>query len=263
MPLNTKGNGATVGVRPSAGLASSMGVSSTMKMLGCKEMFAEFHVDAARARRNVPPDYEVRIHPNGMAMLLLMVQECEKCVLNGALPISPLRMSHIWIELAGPEEVGPAVPGTTASLPTRYYYALPHQVDRALARFALWLAGVDVQMVKRVSLGGSPGGVRQGIVVEQQDPKSSYWWQETSALWQSPNVVTGRRRFYRRYGRILKRRSEGLVVCSSSFLGDGEVRLEADAGSAIGALGLGTVLRGATNPVEINHCNVRIRVHRC
>ena len=261
--MSRKGNGATAPVRSSVGLASPMGLSSTMKMLGCKEMFAEFHLDPAIAGGNVPPDYDVRIHPNGMAMLLLMVQECERCVLNGVIPISPLRMSHIWIELAGPEEVGPALPGTTASLPTRYYYALPHQVDSVLARCGLWLAGIDVQMVKQVSLGGDPGGIRQGIVVERQDPKTRYWWQKTSALWPSPNVVTGRRRFYRQYGRIIKRRSEGLVVCSSSFLGQGEVQLEADVGSAIGALAFGTILHGATNPVEINHCNVSIRVNRC
>ena len=153
-----------------------MGLSSTMKMLGCREMFAEFNLDPAVAGRVVPPEYEVRVHPNGLSVLLLMVQECEKCVLDGVIPISPMGMSHIWIELSGPEDVGPALPGTTASLPTRYYYALPHQVDSALARFALRLAGIDVRMVKRISLGGNPGGIRQGIVVEKQDPETGYRW---------------------------------------------------------------------------------------
>jgi hypothetical protein len=247
-------------VRPSVALPSSVSWSNTMKMVGCKEMYAEFHVDPTVARQHVPAEYEVRIHQNGKAMLLLMVQDCDKCVLNSIVLISPMRMSHIWIELAGPEEVGPALPGTTASLPTRYYYALPHQIDNALAHRALWLAGIDVQKVKQVSLGGDPGGIRQGMVVEQEYPTKSFSWEESSILWPSPSLVTGRRWFYRHYGRFIKRRSEGLVVCSSSFLGEGEVQLQAGDGSRICSLGFGTTLSGVTNPVKINYCNVRIRV---
>jgi hypothetical protein len=82
-------------------------------------MFAEFNVDPAITKQKFPPDYEVRIHPNGNAMLLMMLQECESCILNGIIRISPIRMSHIWIEIVGPEEVGPSLPDTTSSLPTR------------------------------------------------------------------------------------------------------------------------------------------------
>ena len=236
------------------------GLSSTMKMTHCKEMYAEFRVDLSVARRNVAPGYDVRIYPDGKALLLILIQECQNCVLNGIIPIRPLRMSHIWIEVAGPSEVGPALPGTLSSLETQYYYALPHQVDKAIARSALSLAGIDVQKVARISLGGNPGGYRQGEVIEQQEPCRAYYWKETSILWSSPKVVTGRRRFYRQYGQHVKRRSEGLVVCSSRFLGDGVVRLEANPGSAIANLGFGLTLEGITNPVEINYCNVRINV---
>jgi len=255
-----KDNKASARVHSPKTISSLIGLTSTMTMIDCREVFAEFFVDLAVAMKNVPKDYEVRIHPNGKAMLLLMVQDCDTCVLNGIIRISPMRMSHIWIELNGPEEIGPALPGTTGSLPTRYYYALPHQIENALAQLALRMAGIDVQKVKRITLGGYPSGMRQGRVVEQEDPTTRYSWNDSSALWQMPNVVTGRRRFYRQYGRSLKRRSEGLVVCSSSFLGVGEIRLQVDIGSAVGRLGFGTTLKGLTNPVQVNACSVRIRV---
>ena len=258
--MGTNGNDAISPIQPSNKMALTIGWTNTMKMIRCKEMFGEFNIDPVIAKRKVPPDYEIRIHPNGKAMLLLMVQDCESCILNNIIRISPMRMAHIWIEIVGPEEIGPYLPDTTASLPTRYYYALPHQIDNALARFALGIAGIDVQKAKRISLGGNPGGIRHGMVVEQDEPTSRYSWEEKSTLWQSPNVLTGRRWFYRQYGHIIKRRSEGLVVCNSSFLGEGEVRLDVDSGSAIGDLGFGTTLYGVMNSVEMKYCNVRIRV---
>jgi len=231
-----------------------------MRMVGCTEMFAEFPLQPAIARAAVPPGYEIRIHPNGMALLLLMVQECKFCILDGVVHVSPMRMSHIWIELVGPEEIGPPLPGTTASLPTHYYYALPHQIDNPLARLLLSLAGLDVQKVRCISLGGPPGGVRIGNVIERGSQLAKYTWEETSTIWPSPHILTGRRRFYREYGHTLKRRSEGLVVCKSVFLGDGKVILEAHHSSALGQLGVRTPLQGATNPVEMEYCSVHIRV---
>ena len=120
--------------------------------------------------------------------------------------------------------------------------------------------GIDVQKIKRLSLGGDPGGIRHGMVIEKRGASCNYSWKEKSTLWQSADVVTGRRWFYREYGRMIRRRSEGLVECNSSFLGEGEARLEANIGSAMGRLGLGTVLNGKTNPVEMDSCNVSIRV---
>jgi len=231
-----------------------------MRMVGCKEMFAEFPLQPATARAAVPPGYEIRINPNGMAILLLMVQECNSCILDGVVRVSPMRMSHIWIELVGPEEIGPPLPGTTASLPTHYYYALPHQIDNPFPRLLLSLVGLDVQKVQRISLGGPPGGVRIGKVVEREREPAQYSWEETSTIWPSPHILTGRRRFYREYGRTLKRRSEGLVVCKSSFLGDGKVTLETHPSSALGQLGIRTPLQGITNPVEMEYCSVRLRV---
>ena len=246
-------------VRPSASSPASVDRSSTMKMVGCRELFAEFYLDPTVARQSVAPGYDVRIHPNGQAMLLLLVQDCDTCVLNGLVRIRPMKMSHVWIELAGPEEIGPALSGTTAALPTSYWYAMPHQMDSALASVAFRLVGVDVQRVERVSLGGKPGGIRHGMVIEREEPTTAYRWEETSTLWPSPKLLTGRRWFYREYGRLIKRRSEGLVICRSSFMGEGEIRLEADRGSAIESLGAGRTLHGATRSVEID-CDVRIRV---
>jgi hypothetical protein len=246
--------------RLAIGQPSTKGLSNTMKMIRCKELFTEFYVDPTLAKRNIPPNYEVRIHDNGKAILLLMVQDCEKCILNGFIPISPMRMSHIWIEIVGPENTGPILPGTSTSLPTRYYYALPHQIDNTIAWFALRLVGIDVKKVRLITLGGDPGGNRQGKVIENDQPNCRYTWEEKSVLWPSPNVVTGRRWFYREYGRIVKRRSEGLVVCHSSFLGESEVSLDAGIDSEIGRLGFGMTLIGTANPVKMDHCDVNIQV---
>jgi|GEM_PF-1497428 len=242
------------------GRPSSKGLVSTMRMIHCKEMFAEFYIDPAAATKIIPQNYKARVYDDGHAMLLLMVQDCEKCILNRLLRIAPMRMSHIWIEILGPENIGPQLPGTERSLPTRYYYALPHQIDNALAFFALWFVGIDVQKVKRIALGDNPGGIRHGKVIAKGNPAINYRWEEKSAVWPSADVVTGRRWFYREYGRIIRRRSEGLVVCNSSFLGNGDIRLDADMGSPIESLGLGTTLIGKTNPVEIDNCHVSIRV---
>ncbi len=229
----------------------------TMDMINCREMFAEFYVDPTAAQQNVPRGYELLIHKNGKAMLLILVQDSQKCILNGLIRVSPMRMTQIWIELVGPDEVGPPLPGTTSSLPTRYWYTLPHQMDSTRAHFAFRSMGFDTQLVKEITLGGKPGGMRQGKVIEK-DPLVKYRWTETSQLWPTPNLVTGRQRFYRQYGELIKRKSEGIVTCRSNFLGDGQIVLSADPDSAVGSLGFGTELRGATKSVEIN-CRVEIR----
>ncbi len=237
-----------------------IGWRCTMKMAGCTEMLAEFRVDPTAAQQLVPQEYALRIHPDGRALLLLLVQRCQTCVLNGVLRVSPLGMSHLWIELAGPEEVGPALPGTPASLATTYWYTLPHQMDRALAYWAFRLVGIDVQLVKRIHLETTEGGEQRGMVIEHEHPTVGYSWLDTAKRWPQQNLVTGRRWFHRRYGRVIQRRSEGLVVCRSNFTGDGLLRLEADAGSTMDSLGFGTALQGTTESVEID-CDVRIRVH--
>jgi len=230
-----------------------------MEMTNCKEMFAEFPVDAAAARQNVPPGYSIRIDKNGMATLLLMVQDCERGILDGLIRIKPMKMSHIWIEIEGPEETGPPLSGTTESLPTAYYYNLPHQFDSSLAHVALTLTGIDSQSVKEITLGERSGDQRAGQVIEKA-PSVMYGWTETSKLSTTPKIVTGRRKFYRQYGTLIKRVSEGTVACRSNFLGVGSVVLSASPDSAIGRLQFGTTLQGAVHPVEMS-CDAEIKVH--
>lgn len=234
------------------------GCSHKLDMVDCKELFAEFPVDPEIARQNVPQGYEVLIHKNGKAMMLILVQECEKCVFDSLIPVSPMNMSQVWIEIAGPNEVGPPLPDTTGSLPTRYWYILPHQTDRTLAHISFKIAGIDSQLVKEISQGGKPGGVRQGRVIEKKSPVM-YTWTETSKLWPEPKLVTGRQKFYRQYGRFIKRASEGSVTCRANFIGDGEIVLKADPASAVGSLKFGTELHGTTKLVEIN-CRANVKV---
>jgi hypothetical protein len=240
-------------------ILSATGCTHTMEMSNCKEMFAEFPVDATLARKNVPPEYNIRTDTNGRATLLLMVQDCEKGLLDGLIRIKPMRMSNIWMEIEGPVEVGPALPGTTSSLPTAYYYILPHQMDSSLAHVSLNLTGIDSQLVKEIKLGDRSGDQRLGHVIEKS-PSRMYQWTETSQLWATPTVVTGRRKFYRQYGWAIKRSSTGIVTCNSSFLGEGRVILTASPASAIGLLQLGTTLPGTVHPVEMN-CHAEINVH--
>jgi len=82
-----------------------------MKMAKCREMFAEFPVDAAAAKENVPPGYTSGLIKAAWRTMLLMVQDCEEGILDSLLRIRPMRMSHIWIEIDGPEETALPLPG--------------------------------------------------------------------------------------------------------------------------------------------------------
>ena len=42
------------------------------------EMFSRFYVDPVIAQQNVPSKWKVKIHDNGKALLLVMVQNCKK-----------------------------------------------------------------------------------------------------------------------------------------------------------------------------------------
>lgn len=236
------------------------GLPSYLTMIGCRELFAELPIDAALARRAVPSGYSIKHLPTNQAKLLFLIQECQKGVLDGVLLVRPLRMAQLWIELEGPEEVGPALPGTTSSLPTSYWYALPHQIDSVVACTAFRVAGIDVQRVVRIDTGGAAGSPRRGEVVQDRSGDERYGWDATTRPWAAPNVVTGRRWFYRDYGRVLKRRSVGLVVCRAAFLGEGEITVTASPASAIGRLGF-ISLHGVSNAVEMD-CKAKIRVGR-
>jgi hypothetical protein len=240
-------------------LPSARGLRSKMTMKHCRELFAEFPIDPESARRAVPASYVVRIHPNGMALLLLMIQECDSCVLDQLLLIRPMNMAHFWIELAGPEEVGPALPGTTASLPTSYYYVLPHQIDSPLASLALRSVGIDIQRVASISIGGEPGVLREGHILESRSSGCGCSLEEYTPLWSTPQLLTGRRWFFRDCGRNIQRRSVGLVECNSTFLGDGKVTLTANEGSILDRYGLGTILHGTSQAVEMS-CEANIWV---
>lgn len=238
-------------------IARSLSIPSVMDIYGCKEMFSRYYVDPDIARQNVPSKWKVKIHSNGKALLLVMVQQCEKMVLDNLIDVGSVGMSHIWIEVEGPHEVVTPLPGTTRSLPTRYWYILPHQLDNLLTRMLFGLVGVDAQLVKKVSLGGDPGGTRSGEVIERDSPEAKYNWTETSQLYPAPDIVTGSQRFYRKYG---VRESAAYAKCESHFLGDSQVSLSATTDSVVGKLGFGTSFTGFSNPVWVKHCRVDYRV---
>jgi hypothetical protein len=129
-------------------------IPSLMDIYDVKEMFSRYYVDPDIAQRNVPSKWKVKIHDNGKALLLVMVQECKKMVLDCLINVGSLGMSHIWIEIEGPHEVIAPLPGTSRSLPTWYWYILPHELDSHVARAFFGLAGADARLVKEISLGG-------------------------------------------------------------------------------------------------------------
>ena len=247
-------NGATT-----LGNASPFYLPSRMKMIGCKEFFVEFPIDAQLARQVVPQSFEIQTYPNGSAMLLIMIQDWDKCILDGILPIKRVKMSHIWIELDGPQEIGPPLPGTASSLPTSYYYALPHQIDNRLAVLAFKLAGIDVHLVRKIDLQGNFGVHQIVRVTEGDNPTTGYSWEFTPDMWSTPNIVTGRRWFYRNYGSRLKRKSTGLVVCRSSFLASTPVEMSVDRGSVMDRLGFSGKISGRLQLVTTD-CDCWIRV---
>jgi hypothetical protein len=243
----------------SLGSFSYFSLPSTMKMIGCTESFVEFFVDPVVAQQNMPSRYAVRKYPNEKAVLLIMIQDWDKCILDGFLPIRRVKMAHIWIEINGPNEIGPTLTGTESSLPTSYYYALPHQIDNKMAVFAFRLAGIDVQFVKRIEVSGKPGNLHRVRVVERENPTVGYSWEATGILWPAPKILTGRRWFYRNYGQRIKRKSTGLVVCRSSFSGESEIQMMVEDGSIIANLGLRAELQGALKYVHTD-CDCVIRV---
>jgi hypothetical protein len=230
---------------------------SVMDIYDVKEMFSRYYVDPDIAQQNVPSKWKVKIHDNGKALLLVMVQNCKKMVLDYLINVGSVGMSHIWIELEGPPEVVAPLPGTTRSLPTWYWYILPHELDGYLIRMFFGLAGVDARLVKKISLVGDPGDTRVGEVIERYSPEAKYNWTETSQLYTKPDIVTGSHRFYRKYG---MRESVAHAKCFTHFLGDGQVSLNATNNSVVGKLGFGTSLTGFSNPVWVKHCRVTYRV---
>lgn len=230
---------------------------SVMDIYDVQEMFSRYYVDPNVAQQNVPSQWTVKIHDNGMALLLVMVQECKKMVLDKLINVGSVGMSHIWIELDGPPELVVPLPETTRSLPTWYWYILPHELDSFWVRSLFGLAGVDARLVRKISLGGDPGISRSGNVIEGFSHEAKYNWTETSQLYTKPDIVTGSHRFYRQYG---VRKSEAHAVCFTHFLGEGQVNLNAANNSMIGKLGFGTSLTGFSNPVWVKHCRVKYRV---
>jgi len=238
-------------------ITGNLSIPSVMDIYGCTEMFSRYHVDPYIAQQNVPAKWNVKIDDNGKAILLVMVQQCEKMVLDSVINVGSVGMSHIWIEVEGPDEFVPPLSGTTRSLPTRYWHILPHQLDNRLAYVLFELVGVDAQFVSNLSLGNDLEGVRSGEVIEGNGPKSKYYWTESSQLYAVPDIVTGSQRFYRKIG---VKESEAVAKCESHFLGDSQVSLEVKPTTAIGELGLGETLEGFSNPVWVEQCHVHYRV---
>ena len=53
-----------------------------MDIYDVKEMFSRYYVDPDIAQKSVPSKWNVKIHDNGKALLLVMVQNCKKMVLE-------------------------------------------------------------------------------------------------------------------------------------------------------------------------------------
>ena len=77
--------------------------------------------------------------------------------------------------------------------------SLPHQIDKPLAFLAFRLAGIDVQIVKRIEVSGSAGSHHGVRVIEREKPCEGYSWEAEGILWDKSKILTGRRWFYRNY----------------------------------------------------------------
>ncbi len=186
-----------------------------------------------------------------------MVQQCEKMVLDERIDIGPVGMSHVWIDIEGPREELAPLAGTSRTLPTRYRYILPHQLDSQWAHVFLQFAGIDSQLVETISLGRDQSGTSAGEVIEEPALEAKYAWTEISKLDTAPDIVTSSHRFYRKYG---IRESSADAKCLAQVLGDGEVELDATSNSVIGELGFGTSFTGFSNPGWVEHCHIDYRV---
>ena len=234
-----------------------LSIPSVMDIYGCTEMFSRYPVDPDTARQNVHDKWNVRIHDDGQARMLVMVQHCEKMVLDYVINVGAVGMSHIWIELEGPEEFVSPLSGTVRSLPTRYWHILPHQLDNRLAYYLFKLVGVDAQFISELAIPEAAEGERPGKVVEGDGADEVYSWVEENQLYAEADIVTGSQRFYRKSG---VHESDAAAICESHFLGDSRVTLETGADTAVAGLGFGDVLEGYSNPVWVESCHVNYRV---
>jgi hypothetical protein len=64
-----------------------------MDIYNIKEMFSRYYVDPETARKHVPEKWEPKIHENGKTLLLVMVQECGKMVLDHIFNVGSVGMS--------------------------------------------------------------------------------------------------------------------------------------------------------------------------
>ena len=132
-------------------------------------------------------------------------------------------------------------------------------MDNLLAVSAFQMVGVEVQRVAQITNVGEPGGQREGKILENQVSGCGCSIEDSTPFWNTPQVITGRRWFFRDYGHLIRRHSAGLVVCRSCFLGEGEITLTASEGSVVDRLGFGRILHGLSKAVEIS-CDVNIWV---
>jgi hypothetical protein len=113
----------------------------------------------------------------------------------------------------------------------------------------------------RASLSGERASRREGQILEHPTSGSGRSCEDCTPLREAPQVLTGRLWFSRDYGRSLRRRPVGLVVCRSSFFGEGEITLSTCKGSAVEKLGFWKTLHGITKAVEMS-CDMTTRVGR-
>lgn len=238
-------------------ITGNVSVPSVMEIYNCTEVFSRYDIDTDLARQVVPSNWRLKVDQNGKALMLVMVQECENMVLDYVINIGSVGMSHIWIEIEGPKEYVDPLPGTTRSLPTRYWYILPHQLDNRLARFLFGVVGVDAKYVREVSIEGDSIDKRSGEVLEASSPESRYYWTESIQPYSEADIVTGSQRFFREYG---IRNSEAVAKCESHFLGDSQIQLVASSSSILGKLGFDSNFDGVSNPVFVKYCHVNYRV---
>jgi hypothetical protein len=232
-------------------------IPSLLDMYDVNEMFSRYYVDPTIAQKNIPNKWKVKISENGKAILLIMVQQCKKMILDGIFNVGSVGLSHLWIEIEGPPEVITPLPGTSRSLPTWYWYVTPHQLDDAWAASLCSLVGVPAKLDQHISLGGEPYETRFGEVIENKSIDAKYSWTEKIKRYPDPDIITGSHRLYGVFG---GRETEAHVRCFTHFLGESEVSLIATPSSSVAKLGFGTSLSGFSNPVWFKHCTTKYKV---
>ena len=181
-----------------ADLAAETSASSTSTVniaVDCAESVAWLAVDPAVARHHVPEEFDLHIEPSGVALLLVVAQDCSNVTIDGK-SIDSMQMAHMWIRIQGPFELDP-VSGADVTKPTYHFYAYRDFTTSEEFEDAISRSGLPGVLVDSITLSPFGGPVRKITIIENAKKSNGFSW--ISQQSPGPSTAVGVRHHVRHY----------------------------------------------------------------